>query len=149
MAEPLSLSLLKTKRKEIELFIRTAEKRLERARQDLLHLNATINMFRSAEQPFAAPAYVSLTHMFGWREMSRLCLQVVTEAPDRSATTRQIAERVVELKGWDVEDRRLCDSVCRKAIHVMHGLHKRMKKVEPATTLNGRIVWRVAVDKGG
>ena len=62
MAEPRIVNTLSDKITDVERYIAEMEKRLENARHDLAHLQATLRLFRRGDD--TAPVYMGLTRIF-------------------------------------------------------------------------------------
>lgn len=144
MTEPLSVSVLKNKSREIERYISETEKRLAQARTDLIHVNATIRLFEVNGERTQFPVYVNLTRMFRRGEIAKYAEEAIAASADGTATTRQIAAHIVAAKGWDASDRALAASVATRVVNVMAMHVKRGKRFQRVGKRAGVNVWRLA-----
>ena len=71
MAESQTLAVLQRKREEIERTIANYEKRIEVARRDLVHVNATLRLFEAPEGRTEFPAYVDTLRLFRHGELGK------------------------------------------------------------------------------
>jgi hypothetical protein len=143
MVEPHSIAGLKTKRQEIEGYIRATEKRLARARQDLIHVNCTIRLFEADADTPDHQTYVSTTRMFQPGELPRLCIAALQAAPDGLADSRQITEYVAQQKGWDASDRTFMIAVSRRVTVCLSAHSRRYQRFEKVRRRNGAMIWRL------
>src|SRR4051812_3426023 len=101
MADPLVITTLHATRAGIENTIATVEDRLEQARADLAHVNATIRLFELRDTgPAHVRAYMSLNRVFARGELRKLCKEALTAA-GRPLTTRELTDYVIQSKGLD------------------------------------------------
>lgn len=143
MAEPHVLSALKAKQAEIEHHIKDGEKRLEQARHDLAHVNATIRLFEVGGEHQQFPAYVRLTTIFKRGELFRFCQEALQASPDGTADTRQVAAHIIAQKGWDASDRALAVSVGHSVVTTL-GERFRRGLVRKSGRRAGAVIWRLA-----
>lgn len=73
MAESTTIATLKRKRDEIARSILAYEKRLDRARADLAHINAAITIFAASGERQVLPPYVDTHRLFARGEAMTLC----------------------------------------------------------------------------
>ncbi len=116
MAEPQVLSTLKRKQTNIQSYIRDLEKRLTQARHDLAHVNATIRLFEIGDGQPQFPVYASFRGLYRKGELTKLCLEALGKLPERTGTSREIAEYIIAQKGWDGSDKALRTAVARSAV---------------------------------
>ncbi len=116
MAKPQIVTTLTTKQREIQSYIRDLEKRLEQAKHDLAHVNATIRLFEVGDGPPQFPVHVNFKGLYRKGELTRLCLEALESLPERSGTSREIAAYIIKAKGWDASDRPLAISVGYSAV---------------------------------
>ncbi len=98
MAEPQVLSTLKRKQSDIQSYIRALEKRVEQAKHDLAHVNATIRLFEVGDDPPQFPVHVNFKGLYRKGELTRLCLEALESLPERSGTSREIAAYIIKRK---------------------------------------------------
>lgn len=144
MAEPLSVSLLHKKREEIQTFIRGTEKRLAQARQDLMHVNATIRLFEVNGLPTQFPVYVNLARMFPRGEIPKLAKECLAASCDGTADTRQIGDYIMQHKGWDATDKALVVTVRGYVVRSMYETGRRTRQFVCVGKRNGVNLWRAA-----
>ncbi len=82
--------------------------KLDQARRDLAHVNATLALFAS-DDPGEVRAYSDTSRLFRHGEMVKLCKAAL--ASHGPQDTRELARRVAEAKGMDA-----ADPVLRKAL---------------------------------
>ena len=109
MAEPQIVNTLRSKRDDIEAAILAYEKRLEQARRDLAHVNATLALFEATDDAGTVKAYMDTSRLFPRGEIGKLCR--TTLAQEGPLDTRELAWRVATAKGLDASD-----AVLRKAL---------------------------------
>ena len=71
MPGPQVLTTLTTKRQDIQSYIRDLERRLEQAKHDLAHVNATIRLFEVGDRQQQFPAYVNMRSLYRKGELTR------------------------------------------------------------------------------
>lgn len=144
MAEPNILHTLRAKQAEIEGYIRDTEKRLNQARADLSHVNATLRLFetkRDETTPF--PVYVRMNTLFKRGEVTRLCEEALHAAPEGALDTRQLADHVMTAKGWDASDKALVVSVTRTVVVTLSERKRRNRAITLAGKRDGVNLWRL------
>lgn len=137
MTEIRTVTTLRKKRDEISAAITNYEKRLEQARADLAHVNATLTIFEGGGEPGSHRVYVDLLRVFRYGEIGALC---VKELAQGERTTRQLADMLLREKGLDPKDRVLAKTVCLSVVHSMRGMANR-RKVRMAGKRAGICVW--------
>jgi hypothetical protein len=110
MAEPQIVNTLRSKRDELERIISSYEKAATAARRDLVHVNATLELFERGGMPAAYPSRLSIVRMFKRGELFTLCNAALAEAMG-GLDTRELTLVVIRARGMDE-----ADSVLRKAI---------------------------------
>jgi len=108
MADPHIITTLQAKRDSIEAVILAYQSKLDQARRDLAHVNATLALFAS-DEPGEVRAYTDTSRLFRRGEMVGLCKAAL--ASNGPQDTRELARRVAEAKGMDA-----ADPVLRKAL---------------------------------
>jgi len=141
MAESPSVTTLKNKRDEIETYIRTTERHLAQARQDLVHVKATLRLFDIGVQHSPSAVYVSVTHLFAKHEIPKLVLECIQASPEGVSDTRRMAAHVMKAKGWDATDKALCVSITGRITHYLC-MAKKARKFEIAGKRDGVNLWR-------
>lgn len=110
MAESSTVTVLRTKRDELERIISSYEKSISAARRDLAHVNATMELFERDSASTNYPSRLSITRMFKRCELFELCKAALTDAPE-GLNTRELGLAIIRAKGMDETDK-----VLRKAI---------------------------------
>lgn len=105
VADPQVISTLVRKQREIERAILTYEKKLDQARRDLSHVNATLRLFKVNGTASEFPVYMDLHRLFRRGEVVTLCKSFIAE--EGPLDTRELALRVVRAKGLDEDDKPL------------------------------------------
>lgn len=137
MAEIRTVTTLTSKRDEILAAIANYEKRLDQARADLSHLNATIAMFEASGEPSGAAPYVDTHRLFKRGEPIALCKEALASGPK---TTKELALHVMAAKGLDTGDRVLAHAMASRLIHGLRMQAKR-GKLTIAGKERGAIIW--------
>jgi hypothetical protein len=141
MAEPLSVTMLRTKRDRIRDVIAAYERKLRLARKDLAHVNATLRLFAATGEPEDFPPYIDLTRVFKRGETTAICLAAIKrEGP---LDTRELAIRVMRAKGLDVRDRVLVQSVGLRIVQTLRVKARRGGILDGSERRKGVCVWRL------
>jgi hypothetical protein len=141
MAEIRTVTTLVAKRHEIESTIAAYEKRLDQARVDLAHVNATISIFEASGDRDAATAYMDIHRLFQRGELIAICKAALAEHGPMD--TRALAVHILKAKGFDAGDKVLAKSIAARVIHALRMQAKR-GRLEAAAKVRGAIVWRLA-----
>ena len=123
MADLHIISTLTTKRDAIERTIAAYEKRIEVAKRDLSHVNATLAMFAAPEDRTEYPVYMDTLRLFKRREIATLAKAAL--AQEGPLDTRELALRVIRSKGMDEGDRVLRASI---AFRITQALNLQAKR---------------------
>lgn len=123
MADSHVVSTLTRKRDEIERAIATYEKKLDQARRDLSHVNATLRLFAINGEPSEFPVYVDLHRLFRRGEIVALCKEAI--AKEGPLDTRELALRVIRTKGLDEADKPLRVSITYRIVQALRLQQKR------------------------
>lgn len=110
MAESTTVTVLRSKRDELERIISSYEKSISAARRDLAHVNATLELFERDGGAITYPSRLSIARMFKRGEIYTMCKAELGGAAD-GLGTRELAIAVIRAKGMDEGDK-----VLRKAI---------------------------------
>jgi len=136
MAEPQIITTLTAKRNEIEGRIEAYEREIERCKIDLAAVEATLCLFQS--DGTVRPT-MSIGRMFKRGEAFKLVCEAI-EAAGKPLDTRELAEALLEAKGFDSNDR-----VMRKAVayNIIHTLKMRAKRgqIQIVEKRKGVMVW--------
>lgn len=98
MAEPQIVNTLAAKIETVERYTAEIKKRVQAARHDLAHLQATLRLFRRDDD--TGPVYIGLTRIFRRGEITGLSLAALRGSPV-GLDTRELARAVMEAKGLD------------------------------------------------
>lgn len=131
MADNQTTIQLRAKRDELQDTIIYLDKKIIEARADLLHINAVLRLFElgpDTTQQF--PAHVNLSRMFDGGELVALSLAALAER-GASMTTREIADYVVRVKGWDEKDPVLKRGIAHRLVHTLTKARKRGRIASP------------------
>ena len=104
MSTPLIVTQLREKQAEIEASIKSLEARISEARSDLAHVAGTIRLFDPTASERPARAYHSATKGLKRSDLFDRC-KAALEASAEPLDTRQLAEHVITVQGWDTDDR--------------------------------------------
>ncbi|MDX7953523.1 hypothetical protein P7D22_20365 [Lichenihabitans sp. Uapishka_5] len=111
MADSAFTLTLSNKIRKIEAYLTDMEARVAAARRDLVHLQATAELFRRG-QIDAPPAYMGLGKVFNSGEQKRLALKAMEGHPD-GIDVRAIAEAVMAAKGVSKNEKAFRRTVIR------------------------------------
>ncbi|MGB7246864.1 MAG: helix-turn-helix transcriptional regulator, partial [Methylovirgula sp.] len=95
MADPHIITTLHVKRDELESLIAAYEKRIEAARFDLMHVNATLRLFEMNGEAEPFPVHMVLNRVLKRGEVARICLAALAEAKE-GMDTRELAIAVMQ-----------------------------------------------------
>jgi hypothetical protein len=123
MSEPQIVTTLQRKRDEIEKAIAAYEKKIEAAKLDLAHVNATLRMFDAPEGRTEFPVYVDTLRLFRRGEIVAICKEALAE--EGLLDTRELALRVIRAKGLDEADSVLRTSITYRIVQAMRLQWKR------------------------
>ncbi|TAL78093.1 MAG: hypothetical protein EPN75_11685 [Beijerinckiaceae bacterium] len=110
MADPQVVNTLRSKRDELERIIKAYEGKIEAARHDLMHVNATMRLFELNGAVEVFPVHADTSRLFRRGEITRICKEALAAAPE-GLDTRELARAVIRAKGLDETD-----AVLRKAV---------------------------------
>lgn len=139
MADPQIVNTLRTKRDDIERVIAEYEKKIEAAKRDLAHVNATLAMFEAPEGRTQFPVYMDTLRLFKRGEIVAICKTALKDGP---MDTRELALAVIEAKGMDVKDAVLRRSIAFRIVQAMY-LQAKRGKVGTLPKRKGVRVWRL------
>ncbi|MDQ6867901.1 MAG: hypothetical protein M3178_05705 [Pseudomonadota bacterium] len=146
MAEPQIVNTLRSKRDELERIISSYEATATAAKRDLMHVNATMELFERDGASTAYPSRMSIAHMFKRGELFALCNAALAEAT-KGLDTRELAPAVIRAKGMDETD-----AVLRKAIgfRIIQAMLRQEARglVTGAVKRKGVRVWRQVTNSG-
>jgi hypothetical protein len=114
---------LQRKRNAIESAIAAYEKKIEAAKCDLAHVNATLRLFESPDERNEFPVYVDTLRLFRRGEIVSLCKAAI--AAEGLLDTRELALRVIRAKGWTKPDTVLRTSIAYRIVQAMRLQAKR------------------------
>jgi hypothetical protein len=125
MADPNILKTLRTKRDAIEAAIALYEKKIDAARIDLAHVNATLAMFAGPNGRTAKnfPAYMDTLRLFRRGEIVSICKAAL--ASEGPLDTRELALRVIKAKRLDSKDAVLRRSIAFRIVQALRLQAKR------------------------
>lgn len=140
-ADPNVLSTLRRRRDVIEGIIAQYEAKLDQARQDLVHLNATMELFASDRDPGEVSAYMDMNRVFRRGEIVKLC-KAALEA-EGELDTRELAVRVMRARQFDPADNVLRKRVAYRIVQALT-LHLRRGTIASAGKRANVRLWRLA-----
>jgi hypothetical protein len=140
MAEPLSVTMLRSKRDKIRDVIAAYERKLREAQADLAHVNATLRLFMTTGEPEDFTPYMDLTRVFRRGETTTICLAAL--AKEGPLDTRELTARVMGAKRLDTADRVLFQAV---ALRIVQTLRVRAMRggIDGSARRKGVCLWRV------
>ena len=139
MSQPLPqiVSTLRSKRNDIEASIKLYKGKLDQARRDLAHVNATLAIFATSD-PGDMRAYTDTSRLFRRGELWTLCLAALKE--HGAQDTRELSKRVAEAKGMDASDPALCKALAYCIVQALT-LHWKRGKLGSEGLRKGVRVW--------
>jgi len=138
MAEPQVLSTLRRKRDEIENAIASYRAKIEEAERDHAAIVATICLFETRDGSNCIKPWADLSRLWKRGEIVQVCRAALeAEGP---LDTRELALRVIRVKGLDESDRLIRRSVVYRIVQAMSIAAKR-NRVAGAGKRNGVTVW--------
>ncbi len=144
MAEPLIITMLRSKRDEIENAVVAYEKRLIEARTNLAHVAATLRMFELTDDPASLPAYVDVGRLFKRGEVVSICFAAL--AQEGPLDTRELGLRVVRAKGLDESDGVLRQTVVYRVVQAL-SIQRKRGRVESVGKRKAAVVWALPSHK--
>ena len=138
MAEPLIITMLRSKRDEIENAVVAYEKRLIEARTNLAHVAATLRMFELTDDPASLPAYVDVGRLFKRGEVVSICFTAL--AKEGPLDTRELGLRIVRAKGLDESDGVLRQTVVYRVVQAL-SIQRKRGRVESIGKRKAAVVW--------
>lgn len=144
MTEPQVLSTLRRKQSEIEGAIAAYEKRIEQARRDLAAVNATLRIFEVNGEALEFPAYMDVHRLFKRGEMTAIARAAL--AKEGPLDTRELALRVIQVKGLDECDKVLRQTITFRLVQALRLQAKRGTVIYPSKR-KGIAVWEMAARK--
>lgn len=141
MTDPQIVTTLRSKRDHIESYIRALEKKIEEARHDLAHVNATLRLFELDGGQGDVPVYMGTRRIFKYGEIFEICSMALVDAPS-GLDTRELALTVIKAKGLDESDPVLRKTVAHSIVDV---LLQRMRrgKIASSGKRKGVRVWQI------
>ena len=140
MAEPHVIGALRNKRAELAGAVSQLERQLSRQQADLTHLDATLRLFDPTirlTEIRPRRRYVR-NPWFRQGECLRLIYDALREA-GQSVTTRELAERIMQIKAIPAADARTRDLVQRTLLASLN----RAKETIARTEVGGAVAWRL------
>ena len=134
---PQIVATLKAKRHDIEASIKLYEGKLDQARRDLAHVQATLAIF-ATDDPGTIRAYTDTSRLFRPGEMWGLCCQALSE--NGPMDTRELSRWVATTKGMDAADPVLCKALAYRIVQSM-SLQWKRKRIGSEGIRRGVRVW--------
>jgi hypothetical protein len=140
MAEPLIIGALRNKRSELAGIVLSLEQQLVQRRASLTHLDATMRLFDPELRPEEIRPRRRRTCNAWFRpgECLRLIYAVLRDAPE-PVTTRDVAERIMAMKGLAASDARQHALIQKTVLASLSRAKATIERVETA----GVVSWRV------
>jgi hypothetical protein len=130
MAERRTIVTLRRKRDEITRIIANYEGRLDKARADLTHVEATIAIFEAAED---------VQGIFRRGEAIAICKAALRQGPLK---TRQLVLHIMEAKGMDTADTALARTIASRLINAL-GQQRRRGAILGVGKAKAARIWRL------
>ena len=140
MAEQHVIRALRDKRSELAGLVKGLEQKLGEHRTTLTHLDATLRLFDPQIRPEEIRPRQPRTRSVWFRpgECLRLIYDVLRDAPE-PLTAREIADRIVGMKGMASGDERSCALIQKVVLGSLNRARNTIERVETA----GVVRWRV------
>jgi hypothetical protein len=140
MADPIVISQLRQKRKEIERAIHELETKLRDARGDLSTINSTLRIF--GEDTGEPRKYVDSQTLFHSGELIRICYDALRGAPD-GLDTSTLADLAMAAKGYRPDDKITRARVKHSVTNAMLRAVKQ-NRIARGEIHNGARMWRLS-----
>jgi hypothetical protein len=140
-ADPQIVNTLRTKRDELERIIKAYEGKIEAARHDLMHVNATLRLFELNGAVELFPFHADTSRLFRRGETARLCKEALAAAPE-GMDTRELARAIIRAKGLDETDAVLRKAVAYRIVQALT-LQRKRGKLETLGMRRGVRVWKL------
>jgi hypothetical protein len=141
MAELHIISILRSKRDELERTVSSYEMALGTARSDLAHINATLELFERDGSESIYPSRLSIVRMFKRGEIFSLC-QAALAGASKGLDARELTQVVIHSKGMDEADSLLRRAIGYRIVQTM--LRQKMRSgVSSIGKRRGVRVWRL------
>lgn len=142
MPDPQVINTLQAKADVLNGYIRKLESDLNQARADLAHVHATIRLFETPESgDYDFKSYMNMDRLFKRRELATLCREALeTNGP---MDTRQLALHVIEVKGFNAEDRHLRTAIAYRIVQALRLQEKRSGAIKRVEKRSNVVVWNV------
>lgn len=140
MGEPIAVMALRRKRDEISGVIAHYERLIRDAQNDLAHVNASLRLFAATGEPSELPAYVDLNRVLRRGETTRFCMEAL--AADGPLDTRELALRIMRIKGLNESDKVLLTSIALRVVQTLR-MRARRGKVDGTVRRKGVCLWRL------
>jgi len=126
MDRPNTIHGLKVIRSEMAGQIKDMQVRLEGLKIELMHVDATLEIL-GVKNPKTTlkPKYMAVSGLFMRNELPRMIMTEFKESKT-PITAREIAIRVIRIKGWDMSDPRLEDAMAAKVGRVLDKSKRRV-----------------------
>ena len=141
MAEPHVIAALRSKRAELAGVVSQLERQLSRQQADLTHLDATLRMFDPTirlSEIRARRHYVRNT-WFRHGECLRLIYDALREI-EKPVTTRELAERIMQIKAIPATEARTRDLVQRT---LLASLNRAKDTIVRSSDAGSVVAWRL------
>jgi hypothetical protein len=141
MADPHSISILRTKRDKIMDTIAMYESRLLAAQHDLLHINSALRLFSiTGAMPGEVTPYVDMKRVFRRGETTTFCFEALREKG--AMDTRELTRLLMIHKGFDVNDKVLWRAVALRVIHTLR-VHAKRKRLDNTGRRKNVTLWKL------
>lgn len=140
MADPQIVTTLQRKRDEIEQVIALYTKKIEDARLDLSHVNATLRLFEITGEPEHVRVYLDTRRLFARTELSAAVVATLSEKGPLDV--REIARHVIRSRGMDDNDHVLRKSIIKRITQSLRGQEKRGKVIRLGKR-EAALVWKL------
>jgi len=140
MRDPQVINTLRTKAENLQGYIAKLEADIEQARADLAHVLATLHLFEAPGAGEVFPMHYNLDRLFKRFEIGELCHKALADGPK---DTRQLAEWIIEAKGFPAPDRHLRSAVAYRIVQALRMQEKRRGNIVRNGRSGNAIVWRL------
>lgn len=141
MSDPQVINTLRAKAENLAGYIAKLEADIEQARADLAHVNATLHLFEAPGAGEAFPMHYNLDRLFKRFEIGELCRKALADGPK---DTRQLADWIVEAKGFPAPDRHLRTSVAYRIVQALRMQEKRRGPIKRVGKNGNALIWKLS-----
>ena len=143
MPYPQVINTLQEKADRLNGYIGKLEADLSQARVDLSHVHATMRLFETPQNgDYEFKSYMNMDRLFKRRELANICKEAL-EA-NGPMDTRQLALHVIQVKGFNEDDRHLRTTIAYRIVQALRLQEKRAGAIKRIEKRSNVVVWNLA-----